>query len=94
LRERRAGGHQRLVDGVPFEDVLTGYGVVVAAETALRLRRGGCLAFPKVSRSLAWPTPEGRLAGFGRLAVAVRREVWSAAADPVAERRCRRRAQC
>ena len=37
LRERRAGSAaiRAVVDGVPFEDVLTGYGVAAAAEAAL-----------------------------------------------------------
>jgi glutamate dehydrogenase (NAD(P)+) len=39
LRERQAApaAVSAVVDGVPFEDVVTGYGVVAAAETALRL---------------------------------------------------------
>src|SRR6202042_1373378 len=43
LRERRAAPSAigAVVDGVPFEDVLTGYGVAVAAQTALSARWGG-----------------------------------------------------
>jgi glutamate dehydrogenase (NAD(P)+) len=50
--------------GVPFEDVLTGYGVVVAAETALRARGDGGLA----GRSVA-------IEGFGKVGGGVAREV-------------------
>src|SRR5215470_4215114 len=66
LRERRAAPSaiRAVVDGVPFEDVLTGYGVVVAAETALRFRRGGGLA----GRSVA-------IEGFGKVGGGVAREV-------------------
>src|SRR6516165_9455417 len=43
LRERRASptAISAVVDGVPFEDLLTGYGVAVAAEAALGERWGG-----------------------------------------------------
>src|SRR6516164_11134292 len=43
LRERRAApaAFRAVVAGVPFEDLLTGYGVAVAAETALRAGPGG-----------------------------------------------------
>ena len=43
LRERRAApaAFGAVVAGVPFEDLLTGYGVAVAAETALRAGPGG-----------------------------------------------------
>jgi glutamate dehydrogenase (NAD(P)+) len=52
------------IDGVPFEDVVTGYGVVVAAETALRSGPGGGLA----GRSVA-------IEGFGKAGGGVAREV-------------------
>ncbi|HEX6526565.1 MAG TPA: Glu/Leu/Phe/Val dehydrogenase dimerization domain-containing protein [Streptosporangiaceae bacterium] len=66
LRERRAApaAISAAVDGVPFEDVLTGYGVVVAAETALRSGWGGGLA----GRSVA-------IEGFGKVGGGVAREV-------------------
>jgi len=66
LRERRAApaAISAVVDGVPFEDVLTGYGVVAAAETALRFGRGGGLA----GRSVA-------IEGFGKVGGGVAREV-------------------
>src|SRR5215472_11904099 len=46
LREQRAApvALRAVVDGVPFEDVLTGFGVAVAAETALATGPGGGLA--------------------------------------------------
>ena len=66
LRERRAApaAVSAVVDGVPFEDIVTGYGVVVAAETALRLGPGGGLA----GRSVA-------IEGFGKVGGGVAREV-------------------
>jgi glutamate dehydrogenase (NAD(P)+) len=66
LRERRAApaAISAVVDGVPFEDVLTGYGVVVAAETALRFGRGGGLAGQSVA-----------IEGFGKVGGGVAREV-------------------
>jgi len=62
LRERRAAptAIRAVVAGVPFEDLLTGYGVAVAAETAL----GGGLA----GRSVA-------IEGFGKVGGGVAREV-------------------
>ncbi len=66
LRERRAvpAAVSAVVDGVPFEDVVTGYGVAAAAETALRLGPGGGLA----GRSVA-------IEGFGKVGGGVAREV-------------------
>jgi glutamate dehydrogenase (NAD(P)+) len=66
LRERRAApaAISAVMDGVPFEDVLTGYGVVVAAEAALRSGTGGSLA----GRSVA-------IEGFGKVGGGVAREV-------------------
>lgn len=48
LRERRAApaAIRAEVDGLPFEDVLTGYGVTVAAEAALGAGWGGGLGRP------------------------------------------------
>ena len=65
LREHRASpaAIRAMVDGVPFEDVLTGYGVVVAAETALDAARGGGLD----GRSVA-------IEGFGKVGGGVARE--------------------
>jgi glutamate dehydrogenase/leucine dehydrogenase len=65
LRERRAAPAAigAAVDGVPFEDVLTGYGVVAAAETALRFGRDGL-----TGRSVA-------IEGFGKVGGGVAREV-------------------
>jgi glutamate dehydrogenase (NAD(P)+) len=65
LRERRSvpAAISAVIDGVPFEDVLTGYGVVVAAETALGGGPGGlagwCVA----------------IEGFGKVGGGVAREV-------------------
>jgi glutamate dehydrogenase/leucine dehydrogenase len=66
LRERRAApaAISAIVDGVPFEDVLTGYGVVVAAQTALGSGPGGGLA----GRAVA-------IEGFGKVGGGVAREV-------------------
>ncbi len=66
LRERRAApaAVSAVVDGVPFEDVLTGYGVVAAAEAVLRSGPGGGLA----GRSVA-------IEGFGKVGGGVAREV-------------------
>jgi glutamate dehydrogenase (NAD(P)+) len=66
LREQRAApaAMGAVVGGVPFEDLLTGYGVAVAADTALRVRSGW-----------GW---EGRcvaIEGFGKVGGGVAREV-------------------
>ena len=65
LRERRAAptAISAVIGGVPFEDVLTGYGVVVAAETALRSGGGGL-----AGRSVA-------IEGFGKVGGGVAKEV-------------------
>jgi glutamate dehydrogenase (NAD(P)+) len=62
LRERRAvpGAISAVVDGVPFEDVLTGYGVAAAAEAALD---GG------------WDGRSVAIEGFGKVGGGVAREV-------------------
>jgi glutamate dehydrogenase (NAD(P)+) len=52
-----------VVDGVPFEDVLTGYGVVVAAGTALGSSAGG------------WEGRSVAIEGFGKVGGGVAREV-------------------
>ena len=66
LRERRAtpAAIRAVVDGVPFEDLLTGYGVAAAAEAALGARGGGGWA----GRSVA-------IEGFGKVGGGVAREV-------------------
>ena len=70
LRERSAApaAISAVVDGVPFEDVLTGYGVVVAAETALRSGPGGGRGGGLAGRSVA-------IEGFGKVGGGVAREV-------------------
>jgi glutamate dehydrogenase (NAD(P)+) len=62
LRERRAvpGAISAVVDGVPFEDVLTGYGVAAAAAAALD---GG------------WDGRSVAIEGFGKVGGGVAREV-------------------
>jgi glutamate dehydrogenase (NAD(P)+) len=52
------------VDGVPFEDLLTGYGVTVAAEVALSDRWGG-----------SWNGRSVAIEGFGKVGGGVAREV-------------------
>jgi glutamate dehydrogenase (NAD(P)+) len=66
LRERHAtpAAVRAVVDGVPFEDVLTGFGVAIAAETALAAGPGGGLA----GRSVASES-------FGKVGGGVAREV-------------------
>src|ERR1700683_4654440 len=58
LRENRAvpGAISAVVDGVPFEDVLTGYGVAAAAEAALDARWGG-----------GWDGRSVAIEGFGKV---------------------------
>jgi len=66
LRERRAvpTALNSLVDGMPFEDLLTGYGVAVAAQTALRAGSGG-----------GWEGRSVAIEGFGKVGGGVAREV-------------------
>jgi glutamate dehydrogenase (NAD(P)+) len=66
LRERRAAptAIRAVVDGVPFEDLLTGFGVAVAAEAALRDRWGG-----------DWNGRSVAIEGFGKVGGGVAREV-------------------
>jgi glutamate dehydrogenase/leucine dehydrogenase len=68
LRERRPAPTAlgAVVAGVPFEDVLTGYGVAVAAETALHSRLGG-----------GWEGRSVAIEGFGKVGGGVAREVSS-----------------
>jgi len=66
LRERRAApaAVQAVVGGVPFEDVLTGFGVTVAAEAALSVRWGW-----------GWEGRSVAIEGFGKVGGGVAREV-------------------
>jgi glutamate dehydrogenase/leucine dehydrogenase len=66
LREQRAapGAMAAVVGGVPFEDLLTGYGVAVAADTALRVRWGW-----------GWEGRSVAIEGFGKVGGGVAREV-------------------
>jgi glutamate dehydrogenase (NAD(P)+) len=66
LREHRAAPDvmSAVVDDVPFEDLLTGYGVAVAAETALRATAGG-----------DWHGRSAAIEGFGKVGGGVAREV-------------------
>jgi len=66
LREHRAtpGAMSASVDDVPFEDLLTGYGVAVAAETALRATAGG-----------GWDGRSVAIEGFGKVGGGAAREV-------------------
>jgi glutamate dehydrogenase (NAD(P)+) len=66
LRERRAApaAISATVGDVPFEDVLTGYGVAVAAETALRAGPGG-----------GWEGRSVAIEGFGKVGGGVAGEV-------------------
>jgi glutamate dehydrogenase/leucine dehydrogenase len=83
LRERHAApaAIHAVVDGVPFEDVLTGFGVAVAAQTALAAGPGGGLAgrsvaiegFGKVGGGLAGRSVA--IEGFGKVGGGVAREV-------------------
>jgi glutamate dehydrogenase (NAD(P)+) len=57
--------------GVPFEDVLTGYGVVVAAETALRAGRDG----GRAGRDGGLAGLSVAIEGFGKVGGGVAREV-------------------
>jgi glutamate dehydrogenase (NAD(P)+) len=64
LREDRASptAMNSVVDGVPFEDVVTGFGVTVAAEAALDAGRG-------------WDGRTAAIEGFGKVGGGVAREV-------------------
>jgi glutamate dehydrogenase (NAD(P)+) len=66
LSDRRAvpAAMLAVVGGMPFEDVLTGYGVAVAAETALHHRWGG-----------GWDGRSVAIEGFGKVGGGVAREV-------------------
>jgi glutamate dehydrogenase (NAD(P)+) len=66
LREHRAAptAISAVVGGVPFEDLLTGYGVAVAADTALRVKWGW-----------GWESRSVAIEGFGKVGGGVAREV-------------------
>jgi glutamate dehydrogenase (NAD(P)+) len=66
LRAHRAapGAMGSTVGGVPFEDLLTGYGVAAAADTALRIRWGW-----------GWEGRSVAIEGFGKVGGGVAREV-------------------
>jgi glutamate dehydrogenase (NAD(P)+) len=69
LRERRAvpAAIRAVVDGIPFEDVLTGYGVAAAAEAALAARWG--------MGAGGWDGRSVAIEGFGKVGGGVAREV-------------------
>src|ERR1700722_5519910 len=69
LRERRAvpAAIRAVVDGGPFGDVLTGYGVAAAAETALRAGSG--------TGAGGWDGRSVAIEGFGKVGGGVAREV-------------------
>jgi len=66
LRESRVApsAMSAVVGGVPFEDLVTGFGVTVAAETALRARTG-----------TGWDGRRAAIEGFGKVGGGVAREV-------------------
>jgi glutamate dehydrogenase (NAD(P)+) len=66
LRESRAApsAMSAVVGEVPFEDLVTGFGVTVAAETALRARTG-----------TGWDGSRAAIEGFGKVGGGVAREV-------------------
>ena len=74
LRERRAApaAMRAVVAGVPFEDLLTGYGVAVAAETALRRAGNGA---QRPTGSAGWDGHSVAIEGFGKVGGGVAREV-------------------
>ncbi len=80
LRERRAApsAMRAVMGGVPFEDVLTGYGVAVAAETALDAA-GSAATGRGVSEGAAgsrgWDGRSVAIEGFGKVGGGVAREV-------------------
>ena len=70
LRQRRAvpTAINAVVDGLPFEDLLTGYGVTVAAEAALGARFGE-------GNGGGWDGHSAAIEGFGKVGGGVAREV-------------------
>jgi glutamate dehydrogenase (NAD(P)+) len=69
LRRNRAvpAAISAVVDGLPFEDLMTGYGVTVAAEAALGALRGG--------GNRGWDGRSVAIEGFGKVGGGVAREV-------------------
>jgi glutamate dehydrogenase (NAD(P)+) len=69
LRQRHAvpAAISAVVDGVPFEDLLTGYGVAAAAEAALGASSGG--------GDGGWQGRSAAIEGFGKVGGGVAREV-------------------
>jgi glutamate dehydrogenase/leucine dehydrogenase len=76
LREHRAApaAIRAVIGGVPFEDVLTGFGVVIAAEAALRARQAGG---PGSGPGGGWAGRSVAIEGFGKVGGGVAREVAS-----------------
>ncbi len=80
LRERRAApsAMRAVMGGVPFEDVLTGYGVAVAAETALGAAGSAATgrgASAGAAGSRGWDGRSVAIEGFGKVGGGVAREV-------------------
>jgi glutamate dehydrogenase (NAD(P)+) len=75
LREHQPapGAITAVLGGVPFEDLLTGYGVAVAAEVALRARTGG-----------GWDGRSAAIEGFGKAGGGAAREIISRGGQVVA----------
>ena len=75
LRERRAApaAISAVVDGVPFEDLLTGYGVAVAAEAALEAGSDGGHRGNRGNRG--WDGRTAAIEGFGKVGGGVAHEV-------------------
>src|SRR6516225_8069258 len=77
LRERRAApaAMRAVVAGVPFEDLLTGYGVAVAAETVLGRSANGAQRPNGSTGSKGWDGHSVAIEGFGKVGGGVAREV-------------------
>src|SRR6516162_4587292 len=77
LRERRPAptAFGAVVAGVPFEDLLTGYGVAVAAETALHGGPDGAPGPKRSTGSKGWDGHSVAIEGFGKVGGGVAREV-------------------
>jgi glutamate dehydrogenase (NAD(P)+) len=76
LRERRAApaAMRAVVAGVPFEDLLTGFGVAVAAGTALDAAMGST-AGGSAAGNRGWDGRSVAIEGFGKVGGGVAREV-------------------
>jgi glutamate dehydrogenase (NAD(P)+) len=77
LRERRAApaAMRAVVADVPFENLLTGYGVAVAAETALGQGLDGAQRPKGSTGSKGWDGHSVAIEGFGKVGGGVAREV-------------------